>query len=486
MLSVVQHLRQQGLPAAQAIAQAQASMLVVGRESRTVMLKAMELFQGSCEAAALDAVGCASDKDRFYADLYLGLWAEAQGNETAARRAISAANESAYCRAPPKGEYMHHVARIHLIRRGWEPSRIHPSLDTRRPLEIKADCNTSAPPLPPNAYTLLNNGSRICRVISGLWQLSGAHGFRPELAASLADMRALINAGFNTFDLADIYGPSEDFVGALLAQSAATPPLDAQFHTKYVPRCGPMPMEVVLAGLDKSRHRMRQSVLDLVAFHWWDYEDKRYLNLLRNAQVLAQTNPPVLKAVALTNMDTQRLVEIVEEGRVVVTSNQVSFSLIDTRPLDGGMARYAESKGIKLLVYGSLLGGLLSEKWLGRAAPRTNAELDTASLRKYFNFVQQWGSWTLFQELLTTLKALADKYYVSIANVAMRWVLQQEAVGAVIVGMRLGHSAQAHIQENIKTFSFELTPEDMVLIARVQSRGRKLLNSLGDCGDEYR
>jgi hypothetical protein len=66
-------------------------------------------------------------------------------------------------------------------------------------------------PLPESAYYTLKNGLVVCRVASGLWQLSGGHGYKPNQAAALKDMQALVDAGFITFDLADHYGPSEDY-----------------------------------------------------------------------------------------------------------------------------------------------------------------------------------------------------------------------------------------------------------------------------------
>lgn len=49
--------------------------------------------------------------------------------------------------------------------------------------------------------------------------------------------------------------------------------------------------------------------------------------------------------------------------------------------------------------------------------------------------VKAWGSWTLFQSLLTVLRSIGDRHGgVSIANVATRWVLDQPAVGAVLIG----------------------------------------------------
>jgi aryl-alcohol dehydrogenase-like predicted oxidoreductase len=142
------------------------------------------------------------------------------------------------------------------------------------------------------------------------------------------------------------------------------------------------------------------------------------------------------------------------------------------------------------MCYGTLMGGLLSEKWHGRGPPTSRADLPTASLGKYYQFLTAWGDWDLFQKLLSTLKAIGKRHGedVTIANVAVRWVLQQQAVGAALLGMRLGHTASSHIDENKRTLQagFELTEKDMQEIGAVQAKGKRLLESLGDCGGEYR
>lgn len=296
-------------------------------------------------------------------------------------------------------------------------------------------------------------------------------------------MKSLIDAGFVSFDLADHYGPAEDYVGAFherypeLAASG-----NVSFLTKWVPRPGPMPVAVVEQALAVSRRRMKTETLDMVQFHWWDYNDESYIDMLRNAQTLASTrSPPHLRSVALTNFDTPTITKIVDAG-VDVISNQCSYSVVDTRPA-AAMAPYCAARGIRLLCYGSLLGGLLSEKWIGLPEPGAG-ELNTASLGKYARFVRTWGGWGLFQELLQVMSRIASKHGVSIANVAVRWVLQQPAVGAVIVGMRLGLTAASHVEENRRVFEFVLDSEDLAEIAAIQARGRPV--HAGEPGDEYR
>ena len=126
-------------------------------------------------------------------------------------------------------------------------------------------------------------------------------------------------------------------------------------------------------------------------------------------------------------------------------------------------------------------------RFLGAPEPRTKADLPTPSMRKYFvGTIQPWGGWALFQQLLTALRAIADRHGngTSIANVATKYILDQPAVGAVIIGLRAGVSE--HAADNARTFSLQLTPQDRAEIQAVLAKGRDLMAVIGDCGDEYR
>ena len=136
-----------------------------------------------------------------------------------------------------------------------------------------------------------------------------------------------------------------------------------------------------------------------------------------------------------------------------------------------------------LLAYGTLLGGLLSEKYLGRPEPR-RSELATASLQKYKNMIDAWGGWALFQELLAVLKEIAGMHRVSIANVAVRYILDRPAVAGVIIGARLGVSD--HLADNARVFDRALDGGDIAAIEAVLAKSRDLMRVIGDCGAEYR
>jgi len=336
--------------------------------------------------------------------------------------------------------------------------------------------------LPDVSRFQLAGGLNICRILNGMWQVSGAHG-KIDRRAAIDGMFRYLDAGFSTWDLADHYGPAEDLIGEFRRRLAAERGEAALMHlqalTKWVPRPTRMTRRLVEDNIDISRRRMGVAALDLLQFHWWDYGNQNYLTALQHLGDLQQAGQ--IKYLALTNFDTEHLKIIVDHG-VQIVSNQVQFSLIDRRPLMQ-MAQFCQQHNIKLLAYGTLCGGLLSEKYLGQPEPHGSA-LDTVSLRKYKNMVDAWGDWNLFQSLLSTLQSIAQKHNVSIANVAVRDVLDQPAVAGAIVGARL--SIAEHISDNARVFDLQLDPADRAQIDAVLAKSRDLFQLIGDCGDEYR
>ncbi|MBN3881303.1 MULTISPECIES: aldo/keto reductase [unclassified Nostoc] len=322
----------------------------------------------------------------------------------------------------------------------------------------------------------------ICRILNGMWQVSGGHGqINPQ--AAIETMFKYLDAGFTTWDLADHYGPAEDFIGEFRCQLIDTRGKDAlsqvQAFTKWVPRPGKMTKKLVEENIDISLRRMNVQSLDLMQFHWWEYQDKNYLDALKYLAEL-QTDGKI-KHLGLTNFDTENL-KIITEAGIKIVSNQVQFSLVDRRP-EVNMVEFCQQHDIKLFTYGTLCGGLLSENYLGKPEPK-GFDLSTASLKKYKNMIDAWGGWQLFQELLAILKEIANKHRVSISNVAVRYILDRPTVGGVIVGARL--SVSEHIEDNAKVFSFSLDEDDRDRINAVSRQSRDLYQLIGDCGDEYR
>jgi aryl-alcohol dehydrogenase-like predicted oxidoreductase len=322
----------------------------------------------------------------------------------------------------------------------------------------------------------------ICRILNGMWQVAGGHG-QIDHDSAINQMLVYNENGFNTWDMADIYGPAESFYGDFrneLEERKGKEELEKiQGFTKFVPNPGPMTRSIVEHYIDESMKKMKVDVIDVIQFHWWNYNDANYIDALHQLTKLCDDGK--ISHLALTNFDTERM-QIITDNGIELVSNQVQYSIIDQRP-EVKMTSFCKNHNMKLLAYGTLLGGLLTEKYLGVTEP-TRADLDTYSLQKYMNMIYAWGGWQLFQELLVILDEIAKKHNVQIANVATRFILDRPIVAGAIIGSRLGLSD--HISQNTKTFSLKLENDDYEKIKSVTSKANDLFASIGDCGGEYR
>lgn len=314
----------------------------------------------------------------------------------------------------------------------------------------------------------------ISRLVCGLWQVADIEKngeiIDPETGADA--LAAYAKAGFDTFDMADHYGSAEIITGRLLARfEGADRP---RAFTKWCPEPGPMSREIVRRGVEERLERLNVSKIDLLQFHWWTFEHPAWLDALHEMQ--AMKDEGLIGALGLTNVDAAHLALAVADG-IEIVSNQVSFSLIDRRAA-GDLSRVCARSGVKLLAYGTLCGGFLSEKWLGKTEP---TEIADWSRSKYKRFIDAAGGWEPYQAILRAAADIARKHNVSLSNVASRWVLEHDAVAATIIGARLGESE--HRDDNLNVFRFALDADDHAALDAAFAQTTPIP---GDCGDEYR
>eukprot|EP01048_Picozoa_sp_COSAG05_P024752 COSAG05_NODE_5971_length_1048_cov_2.070601_1_plen_222_part_01 len=184
----------------------------------------------------------------------------------------------------------------------------------------------------PELYRPLGDMS-VAPILTGMWQVSGSHGYTADSKAAVSEMKLYADAGLNCFDLADHYGPAEDFVGAYVRSStgAAASPPPPFFLTKWVPPVGAMTEAKVRSAVSVSLQRMNVAQLDMLQFHWWDYGHAGYKDALRLLATMKQRGGDELlvRNLALTNFNTAHLRELVDEAGLPITANQVQFSLLD-------------------------------------------------------------------------------------------------------------------------------------------------------------
>lgn len=321
----------------------------------------------------------------------------------------------------------------------------------------------------------LSDQLTINRALVGLWQVADIEkdGQIIDPGKGADDLQAYVDSGFATFDMADHYGSAELIAGALLSRADALPERPV-ICTKWCPKPGPMTPEIVRGGVMERLERLGTDCVDLLQFHWWSFEHPAWLDALHELAKLREEG--LIREIGLTNFDAAHLHLALADG-IPIVSNQVPFSLLDRRAT-GPLSEVCARSGVRLLGYGTLAGGFLSERWLSKPEP---TQITDWSKMKYKRFIDAAGGWTVFQKVLRTAANIADKHQVSVSNVATRWVLENDACAGVIIGARLGQAQ--HMADNAKLFQFELDAEDHALLDEAFASTTPLP---GDCGDEYR
>ena len=322
---------------------------------------------------------------------------------------------------------------------------------------------------------VLRPGYEISRVLRGGWQLAGGHGGFDRREA-IEDYIAYADAGIDTFDCADIYTGVEELIGEFRTEYARRRGEAAlsrlKVHTKFVPDLdglASLDRTKVRAGIERSLRRLRCERLDLVQFHWWDYAAPGWIEAGLWLEELRKEGK--IHLLGGTNFDTPHTEALVGAG-VPLAGMQVQYSLLDARP-ENALVEACGRLGIRLLCYGTVAGGFLSDAWLGKPEPAPPYE--NRSLTKYKLIIDDFGGWTLFQSLLRSLREIADRHGTDIATVASRAILDRPMVAGVIVGAR----NRLHVKANAGICELALADGDRDAIGAVLA-GRR-----GPDGDTF-
>lgn len=311
--------------------------------------------------------------------------------------------------------------------------------------------------------TELSPGYTISRVLKGGWQLAGGHA-EIDREKAIAEMEDYIRSGITAFDCADIYTGVEQMIGdfrrAMIAAGKPEVLAPLKVHTKCVPdlqKLSTLTRAELQETIDRSLTRLGLDKLNLVQFHWWDNAVPRYVEV---ANWLAEfQREGKIDLLGTTNFNTACMQEMTDAG-VNFASMQVQYSLLDNRP-EKSLLPFCKKNDVKILCYGTVAGGFLSDRWLG--VPEPEHPLENRSLTKYKLIIEDMGGWDLFQELLKTLRRIADRHGVQVADVAMRAVLDWPQVSGIIVGVRHG----GHLAAHARLFGLKLTDQDRAEIKAI-------------------
>jgi aryl-alcohol dehydrogenase-like predicted oxidoreductase len=280
------------------------------------------------------------------------------------------------------------------------------------------------------------------------------------------DAHALVakafEAGVNLFDTADVYalGDSERFLGEALG-NLGVPRESYLIATKAFGPMGKGPNDAgasrghLLDAIKTSLKRLGVDHIDLYQIHGFDPATPMEETLRALDDLVRQGH---VRYVGVSNWAAWQIAKALgisaHLGLARFSSLQAYYSVAG-RDLEREIVPLLESEGVGLLVWGPLAGGLLSGKQpRGGKAPEGSRLAAAASLpvdrdRAY--------------DALDVMRGIAETHGVSVAQIALAWLLRQKVVSSVIVGAK----RMDQLEDNLRAVHVSLTGEEQAAIAEV-------------------
>ena len=303
------------------------------------------------------------------------------------------------------------------------------------------------------------------------WEVIG--GLQQNEADTL--IHRALDAGVNFFDTANVYsaGDSEEILG----RSLVTRRQDVIIATKVRGRMGPGPNEVGLSRLhivqaaEASLKRLGTDYIDLYQIHRPDRETD-IEETLTGLTDLVQSGK--VRYIGCSNLPAWELMRALGVSRLkgceAFKATQSYYSLVG-RELEREMIPLLQNQGLGLLVWSPLAGGFLSGKFT------RDGTTDTEARRATFKFPPLDESQGF--DIVDTMRPIAEAHRVSVAQIALAWLLHKEAVTSVIIGAK----RIEQLEDNLASLDVELTADEMTHLDDVSAlrvEYPQWLNSLGD------
>ncbi|RZS38870.1 aryl-alcohol dehydrogenase-like predicted oxidoreductase [Herbihabitans rhizosphaerae] len=298
------------------------------------------------------------------------------------------------------------------------------------------------------------SGLNISEISYGNWI---THGSQVEEDAAHACVRAALDAGITTFDTADVYANTraESVLGRALAGQRRE---SVEIFTKVYWHTGPggpndhgLGRKHIHEAINGSLERLQTDYVDLYQAHRFDRTVPLEETMLAFSDIVRQGKVLYIGVSEWTAEEITRGAAIARELKVPFISNQPQYSML-WRVIESQVVPASEREGISQIVWSPIAQGALTGKYLpGQAPPSGSRATDKNSGAE---FVQRW----LRDDVLTKvqlLKPLAEEAGLSMAQLAVAWVLQNPNVASAIIGA----SRPEQVAENVKASGVKLEQE---------------------------
>ena len=304
-----------------------------------------------------------------------------------------------------------------------------------------------------------NSGFKISEITYGNWL---THGSQVENDQATACVRAALDNGITSFDTADVYAntAAETVLGEALKGERRE---SVEIFTKVFGPTGPkgpndsgLSRKHILESINGSLSRLQTDYVDLYQAHRFDYETPLEETFQAFADIVRQGKVLYIGVSEWTADQLRAGAALAKDLGVQLISNQPQYSAL-WRVIEGEVVPTSKELGISQIVWSPIAQGVLTGKYRpGEELPSGSRATDDkggADMIKRFMNDDVLGR-------VQQLQPVADELGISLAQLAVAWVLQNDNVSAAIIGA----SRPEQVTENAKASGVEIPAE---LLSRI-------------------
>ncbi len=299
-----------------------------------------------------------------------------------------------------------------------------------------------------------NSGLKISEITYGNWL---THGSQVENDVASQCVRAALDAGISTFDTADVYAntAAETVLGEALKGERRQ---SLEIFTKVFGPTGPkghndvgLSRKHILESIDGSLRRLQTDYVDLYQAHRYDVETPLEETMQAFADVVRAGKALYIGVSEWTEEQIRAGHALAKDLGVQLISNQPQYSML-WRVIEEKVVPASEELGLSQIVWSPIAQGVLSGKYQpGQPAPKGSRATDEKGGAE---MIKRWMS----DDVLTgvqRLQPIADQAGLSMAQLAIAWVLQNKNVASAIIGA----SRPEQVASNVKAAGVKLDAE---------------------------
>jgi aryl-alcohol dehydrogenase-like predicted oxidoreductase len=304
-----------------------------------------------------------------------------------------------------------------------------------------------------------NSGLKISEITYGNWL---THGSQVENDVATQCVRAALDAGITTFDTADVYanGKAESVLGEALKGERRE---SLEIFTKVYWPTGPgghndtgLSRKHIMESVNSSLRRLQTDYVDLYQAHRYDTETPLEETMQAFADVVRQGKALYIGVSEWSATQLRAGWEMAQDLKIPFVSNQPQYSAL-WRVIEAEVVPTSIELGISQVVFSPIAQGVLTGKYaVGQQPPAGSRATDEKSGANFISRLMR-------DDVLTAvagLKPLAEQAGLSMAQLAVAWVLQNPNVSAAIIGA----SRPEQVKDNVKASGVRLEADLMTAI----------------------